>query len=138
MIHKITLALSLLIATAVITPSVAEVKFHTGSTEELYQKAKSQNRFVFIDLYAEWCPPCRAMESNVFSREDVGAFMAESFVSAKYNVDDKIGNRLSAQYEVRSIPTYLIFTPNGELIGRMTGGMSAEDFMSRVGQFIEK
>lgn len=123
-------------AIAALTLSVAstsaQVKFHTGSTDDLYKMAKESDKLVFVDLYADWCPPCKAMEKNVFSREDIGDFMSKYFVSAKYSVDDTIGKEFSKKYNVRSIPTYLIFNESGELIGQMTGGMSPEDLTKNL------
>lgn len=137
MLKKITLAISLLVATVALSPTEAQVQFHTEGVEELYQMAQKGQKLVFMDLYASWCPPCRLMERDVFSREDVGDFMKKNFVSAKYNVDETIGNKLSNQYEVRSIPTYLIFTPEGKLIARLKGAMSPEEFIKNMSQFIK-
>ncbi len=116
----------------------AQVNFQSGTTTEIYKKAKSEEKLVFMDLYATWCPPCKAMEANVFSREDVGDFMNDKFVNVKYNIDESMGKELANQYNVSSIPTYLIFTPEGELVGRVTGGMSSETFLFRMYEFLSK
>ena len=65
----------------------AQVKFETKSTDAVREMAVKQGKLVFIDLYADWCPPCRMMEREVFSRKDVGEFMDQRFVAAKYNTD---------------------------------------------------
>lgn len=123
----------LLVAMAVAVSSLsAQVKFHTGSIREMYGVAKESDKFVFVDLYADWCPPCKAMERDVFSRKDVGDFMDKHFVCAKYNIDNQLGKDLANQYVVRSIPTLLIFDNNGKLLGRLTGGRSAEDLKSEL------
>ncbi len=135
MIRRITLTLSLLFAVGALS---AQVKFHTGEISQLYAEAKSSDNLVFMDLYASWCPPCKMMERDVFSREDVGEFMAKNFVSAKYNVDEKIGGELSRQYGVSSIPTYLIFNKDGQMVGRITGAMSYKEFIANMQQIIDK
>ena len=48
----------------------AQVKFETKSTDAVREMAIKQGKLVFIDLYASWCPPCRMMERQVFSRKD--------------------------------------------------------------------
>ena len=60
----------------------AQVKFETKSTDAVREMAVRQGKLVFIDLYADWCPPCRMMEREVFSRKDVGEFMDQRFVAA--------------------------------------------------------
>ena len=62
----------------------AQVKFETKSTDAVREMAVKTGKLVFIDLYATWCPPCRTMEREVFSRKDVGDFMEQHFVAAKY------------------------------------------------------
>ena len=69
----------------------AQVKFETKSTDAVREMAVKQGKLVFIDLYADWCPPCRAMEREVFSRKDVGEFMDQRFVAAKYDTDKTTG-----------------------------------------------
>lgn len=136
MIRKITITLALILAVATL-PLSAQVKFHTGAVDELYSNLDNE-KLIFMDLYASWCPPCKMMERDVFSREDVGKFMSENFLSAKYNVDEAIGKELSRTYSVSSIPTYLIFNPEGELVGRMSGSMPAEKFISAMQEILDK
>ena len=69
----------------------AQVKFETKSTDAVREMAIKQGKLVFIDLYASWCPPCRMMERQVFSRKDVGEFMDQRFVAAKYDTDKTTG-----------------------------------------------
>ena len=59
-----------------------QVKFETKSTDAVREMAIKSGKLVFIDLYASWCPPCRMMEREVFSRKDVGDFMQQRFVAA--------------------------------------------------------
>ncbi len=135
MIKRITTTLALLFAVGALS---AQVNFHAGSTTELYKRAKSEEKLIFMDLYATWCPPCKAMERDVFSRKDVGDYMNENFVNVKYNIDESIGREFADQYKVTSIPTYLIFTGDGKLVGRMTGGMTSDTFLFRMREFLTK
>ncbi|MFI3306053.1 MAG: thioredoxin family protein [Rikenellaceae bacterium] len=135
MIKRIAATLALLFAVGTLS---AQIDFHTGSTTELYKRAKGEDKLIFMDLYATWCPPCKAMERDVFSRKDVGDFMNEKFVNVKYNIDESIGKEFANQYQVTSIPTYLIFTGDGKLVGRMTGGMTSDTFLFRMHEFLSK
>ncbi|MEG2365714.1 MAG: thioredoxin family protein [Alistipes sp.] len=112
--------------------TAAQVRFTTQSTDALHEQALQQGKLVFIDLYAPWCPPCRAMEKQVFSRSDVGEFMNERFVCAKYNVDEPTGKALMKKYEAEGVPTFLIFNTSGDLLGRITGAADAERFTASI------
>lgn len=100
--------------------------------------AIKQGKLVFIDLYASWCPPCRMMEKQVFSRKDVGEFMDQRFVAAKYDTDKTTGRELLKKYGSGSIPLYLVFDTRGELLGRITGAADAETFMDNLRTIIAR
>ena len=91
----------------------AQVKFETKSTDAVREMAIKQGKLVFIDLYASWCPPCRMMERQVFSRKDVGEFMDQRFVAAKYDTDKTTGRELMKRYGRDAIPLYLVFDTRG-------------------------
>lgn len=134
MIKRATL--SLLFAVATLAAS-AQVPFVTGTTEELYAKGKSENKLIFVDIYASWCPPCKMMDRDVFSREDVGKFMGGNFVNVKHNIDEGVGREMAQQYGISSIPTYLVFNADGKLVSRITGAMGADDFIARMQSIID-
>lgn len=125
------LMIALLFAGLAVTAS-AQVKFETKSTDAVRAMAEKSGKLVFIDLYASWCPPCRMMDKQVFSRKDVGEFMQQRFVSAKYDTDRAIGKDLLARYGNGAIPLYLVFDTSGELLGRIQGASSAEEFMRDI------
>ena len=110
----------------------AQVRFETGSPDAVRAKARQEGKLVFIDLYASWCPPCRMMERQVFARKDVGRFMDERFVAAKYDTDQEPGRELMKEYGRGAIPLYLVFDTQGELLGRIQGAADAETFMDNL------
>ena len=110
----------------------AQVKFETKSTDAVREMAVKTGKLVFIDLYASWCPPCRMMERQVFSRKHVGEFMDQRFVAAKYDVDKTTGRELMKKYGEGSIPLYLVFDTQGEVLGRIQGATDAETFMENL------
>ncbi|WP_304720563.1 thioredoxin family protein [uncultured Alistipes sp.] len=116
----------------------AQVRFETASTDAVREMAVKQGKLVFIDLYASWCPPCRMMERHVFSRKDVGDFMSQRFVAAKYDTDKPTGKELLKRYGNDAIPLYLIFDPKGELLGRIQGASSPEEFMDSVRKILKR
>lgn len=115
----------------------AQVRFMTRSTDGVRRQAVEQNKLVFIDLFATWCPPCQMMEREVFSRSDVGAFMEQHFVCAKYNIDKTTGRELLKRYGNRRVPLYLIFNTEGELLGRIRGATDPERFMAEVKRILD-
>lgn len=70
---------------------------------------------VVVDLYADWCGPCRALAPLLdrFAQSYAGRV---KFV--KVNVDDE--PQLAGHFAVASIPTLLVFD-RGRLVHRMSG-----------------
>lgn len=72
------------------------------TTETFSAEVLGSDKPVVIDFWAEWCGPCRMM-GPVF--KDLEAEMPDvKFV--KVDVDSN--NELAQQYEVRSIPSFLV------------------------------
>jgi|GEM_PF-137317 len=115
--------------------------------EMVKAKAERENKLIFVDCTAEWCPPCRKMETEVFSQTRVADLMNKHFVSLKLQMDRRLqidttkydnrkfsgwpnnGTNFSRAYNIRSIPTYLIFNSDGELVHRDAGGYEVETFV---------
>lgn len=116
----------------------AQVKFETKSTDAVREMAVKTGKLVFIDLYATWCPPCRTMEREVFSRKDVGDFMERHFVAAKYDVDKTTGKELLKRYGSGAIPLYLVFDTQGELLGRIQGAAKPDKFMANLQTILDR
>lgn len=69
---------------------------------------------VLIDFWADWCGPCRMLAPVI---DEVAAASPDVKVG-KVNVDDE--RELSAQFNIMSIPTLLVFK-NGQKVGESIG-----------------
>lgn len=87
--------------------------------EELYDdtfdEALAQHQLAFVDFYADWCGPCKAVGPVV---ERTAKAFAGRMSFFKLNTD---GNpAIASRYAVRSIPTTILFA-DGKPVMR-TGG----------------
>lgn len=80
---------------------------------------------VMVDFYADWCGPCRmtAPVIDELSNEKTDV----KFV--KVNVDENPD--LAGQYQVFSIPTFIIFK-NGKPVHQFVGAMGKEGFLEEI------
>lgn len=68
---------------------------------------------VLVDFYADWCGPCKMLEPTVeeLARET-------DAVVAKVDID--ANQQLASQYQVRGVPTLLLFA-DGEPVEQVVG-----------------
>lgn len=93
----------------------------------LLAQAKEENKLVFIDFYASWCPPCNLMDEEVFSNEKMGDFMNAEFINYKVNTEKGNGPSLAGIFNVRVLPTLLFLHPSGKVLVRQEGAVFQRD-----------
>ncbi|POY37915.1 hypothetical protein C3K47_05150 [Solitalea longa] len=140
-----TLGSIILMMLLAITASIAQdkgVKFEeTLTLQQLKEKAKTENKYIFIDVMATWCVPCKQMDKEVYTAENVGTVMNSKFISVKAQIDKGANDsehtknwyataeELSKEYKIMALPTYLFFSPDGNIVHKGTGYLAPDDFL---------
>ena len=88
--------------------------------------AASSSRPVLVDAWAEWCGPCRMVAPVL---DQLAAESNGRYKIAKLNVDEN--PRTAAQFNIRSIPTLLIFK-NGKLVDQIVGVVPKQTIAARL------
>lgn len=79
-----------------------------------------------VDLWAEWCGPCRMMTPVI---EELAQEYEGRAVVGKLNVDDN--PEIPTQYNVRGIPTFLIFK-GGKLADKVVGAQTKKVLQDKI------
>jgi thioredoxin 1 len=86
----------------------------------------NQDKPVLVDFFGEWCGPCKMMNPILKElKKDLG----ESLSIIKIDVDKN--QALSAKYQVRGVPTLLLFK-NGKQVWRQSGVVQKNDIIKII------
>lgn len=108
------------------------VNFVSGTWQEVKTKARSENKYLFVDCYTEWCGWCKVLDEKTFSNVKVGDFMNRGFISVKIDMEKGYGINLAMKYRVNAFPTGLIFNPEGKLVYVTIGFQAPEAFLNTL------
>ena len=90
------------------------LEFTDANFAELAEKS---DKPVIIDLWAEWCGPCRMVGPIV---EEISKEYEGKAVVGKLDVDNNPVT--NAKFSVRNIPT-ILFMKNGEIVDKQVGAV---------------
>lgn len=57
------------------------------SLEEAIAAQKEEPRKIVMDVYTQWCGPCKMMMRNTFTSEDVIAYMNANYYAVKFDAE---------------------------------------------------
>jgi thiol:disulfide interchange protein DsbD len=92
---------------------------------------KLNSRGVIIDFYADWCIPCKELDAFTFSDPEVIKISTE-FDTYKADLTKSLAPDvalLREKYNIIGVPTVLILNSKGEESERITGFVTAEEFI---------
>ncbi len=81
---------------------------------------------VIVDLWAEWCGPCRNLSPII---EDLAKEYAGKVVVGKLDVDNN--PQTTIRLKVRNIPTILFFK-NGEIVDKQVGTVPKSVLVNKI------
>ena len=106
----------------------AGIDFFQGHWRDAFAAAERSGKTVFVDVYTEWCGPCKLMDANVYPTDAAGAYFNPRFVNVKIDAEDEAmdGPAFASRYDVSGYPTLLFLRPDGTEVGRGVAGLGVE------------
>lgn len=86
----------------------------------------NQDKPVLVDFYADWCGPCKMMAPILKQVKDN---LGDRVSIIKIDVDKN--QALATKYQVRSVPTMLLFK-NGKQIWRQSGVLQKDEIINII------
>ena len=137
---KIIVLLTLLVSVSV---SVSAQKINWMTMNEAIAAQAKTPKKIFVDVYTNWCGPCKMLDKNTFSNTDLAAYINKHFYPVKFNGEgDETINMGDREFKnpdfdparahtrnsphqfarfmgVRAYPTMLFIDSDGKLINRV-------------------
>ena len=96
-------------------------------------KALEENKPIIVDVFADWCQPCKMMDKEIYANEKIIEYLNKNFIAIK--VDGESENKIkfdekeyserewSMNMSVMAYPTTMFFGPGGKHITRLEGAL---------------
>jgi thioredoxin 1 len=85
---------------------------------------------VLVDFWAEWCPPCKAMDPIL---DQLSVELADKVKIVKLDVDSNPGT--TVRYNVRAMPTLIVFKDGEPVDFKVGAGQSRAQLTKWLDQF---
>ncbi|MFC4479849.1 thioredoxin family protein [Flavobacterium chungangensis] len=96
------------------------------------ENAKKEGKPLFVMLYADWCPHCNLMKTEVLNDPAVIDFLNKNFVCTYKNIEKEEGIALKNKFNTKSLPTFLFLDTNETLIYALKGEMKKAEFQNEL------
>ncbi len=114
------------------------------SLKEARAAQKINPKKIFMDVYTNWCGPCKLLEKNTFQNPDVSRYISENYYPVKFNAEgteeiefynqifsnpnydpNRKGRNATHQFTkflgVKGYPTMVFFSEDGDPIMPLVG-----------------
>jgi thioredoxin-related protein len=138
-----SLALTLLVGLPLRAENSASIEWKSFTAG--LKSAKADGKYVFVDIYADWCGYCKKLDEVTFKAAPVISELSRNFVSVKVNSESEepvIWNgkkmqarELVASWGVEGLPTIIFMNSKGEIVGSFPS-YAEPDLMIKVLTYI--
>ena len=107
------------------------IEFFEGNWNQALEKARQENKLIFMDCYTSWCGPCKQMAQTTFVDPEVAVFFNEKFINVKVDMEKGEGKELKDRYHVKAYPTLNFINTEGAMVHCVVGGMDVKELLEQ-------
>jgi thiol:disulfide interchange protein len=103
------------------------------------KEAKTNDKMILIDVYTDWCGPCKMLDTHTYSNPEVATYLNKNFICVKVNAEDPtLGNWVAAKYRIEAYPSIVVLAPNRQVKGKFVGFRNPQEFLREVSRLTTK
>ncbi len=128
-ITKFSLAI---LALAILNPGfcTAQKIEWQGNLEDAKRLASQSNKLVLVHFHADWCRPCKQVDTYVFTDPAVARALHEVAVPLRIDVD--LHPEVVKEFAVEGIPVDVFITPAGRMVKKQSTPKSSENYLTML------
>ncbi len=115
------------------------------SMERALELASDEEKLILIDVFAEWCPYCQRMQSEVYPDQQIEELIDLYFVPVRIDTEsDRSEVYLGREFtqaefaralRFQSVPTTFFMNSDGEVVGHQPGYLP-EDVFAQLLEYV--
>lgn len=129
---------TLLVSTLMAISLSTEVNFRKIDLEAAIQQAREEDKYIFLYFAADWCVPCKWMETHTFKDELVVFWLNDRFVAVKVDVETALGRSIKKENEIYTVPAMIFMDQDGKVLKKVNASVSANELKEIIKNIGEK
>ena len=113
------------------------LEFSSLSHDEIFAKAKAENKSIMLFFHFEKCGACISMIEETFIAPAVIEYYKSNFISMSIDTEKGDGIALKEKYNISLQPAFLFFDTAGNLAHKYIGFMEEEEFIGEGKKVVE-
>ena len=101
---------------------------------KIFEIAKSENKFVLLNIGASWCHWCHVMNDSTYHNPEVLKFLNNNFILSYENQDERPD--LFAKYKDYGWPAIILFDNKGNELKKLSGYFNPREFKTILNNVI--
>ena len=111
-----------------------KLNWYKGSLEDAF--ALSDDKIIMIDFYTDWCAPCKLLDSDTFTNEEVIQYVNNNFIPIKINAESEYGMPLYEKFKGTGYPMIIFLDKEKNEIDRFYGFYPPNDFILKLNNIL--
>ena len=111
-----------------------KLNWYKGSLEDAF--ALSDDKIIMIDFYTDWCAPCKLLDSDTFTNEEVIQYLDNNFIPIKINAESEYGMPLYEKFKGTGYPMIIFLDKEKNEIDRFYGFYPPNDFILKLNNIL--
>jgi len=81
---------------------------------ESFERARSEDKLLFVSVHARWCGWCRLMDETTYSDDEIATLLQRDYIPVRIDADERPD--LNERYNMGGWPSTLFLTQDAEIL----------------------